>query len=892
MQILEKLSHEKNKFMIFGFELFLSDHDEDEFLDTLRRILKKELSTSSSIAIQSDQKSDGQNHMITPSKITQNITSSSQKERPIGMETIHNMQVQPPRLSSSSRGDKNEDVSDFNYEKEESNFDILSIKTLPNSEPDQNQEFSHRQSSSNKPVFETPMFNNERKSWTEVDESGNKYIYVNKETSLEEVQEPEKNYLRVQTADDGTQKTGAFLPSNNNIETKEQPPTQERTSIEAPQAQEPPADQASKVIPSTSVKVDFTYSFCKRGTDREAFLKGTSQAQPLTKSNENEPSQNNNSNVQNNNSGIENDRNSSASNGSNPPAFGTAAAPVQSTPSQTETKEKDPQPPAVIEIPKATQIANWSFRNDGFRNLLAAKPQAPTIMEQKEEDLASPTKNSLKGQENLSLPIVESSPQKSTDSPVFISKDPNSNRDKADSASPKGGLSPTGEKNSAYLGQLSKFVLHQDGADNHLGKIFAEYVSNGETGSHFSVSSPSSHPQNLPFSEELFEYAKRKFIKTMMNYGMQPMLLEEAVQRGDLFKELFEKYEKQSISDSTQCSLDTFKEEFQAQVDKHDFRLHDKSRLKEALKKASIMDSKKPQEKKSSLLKLQKIQTMRPEELSEIESQGSKSRISKYTKLSRLSEREEKKKNEMELTEKIYAAMKNFNGKLKKDLDKLIEEAIKEGDEVDKFTERALEDSLNTDFSQLLDILFNYGYFYDYKRVQENFQELIKTLNSEGQSMMSPRGEHRRSHYLKFKALLRHMRDDTAEITRDMCDVFNDLLTRENWGLISAYELFIQDWNREDLIDTLFAIYRTFSDNSMIEDIEEEQEKAKQSMDVILFHFKTRFDQKIYEKLVDLIRQGDTKTKELHDTYKKDKDEKKFVKDLTEYAREKIKRKL
>ena len=107
---------------------------------------------------------------------------------------------------------------------------------------------------------------------------------------------------------------------------------------------------------------------------------------------------------------------------------------------------------------------------------------------------------------------------------------------------------------------------------------------------------------------------------------------------------------------------------------------------------------------------------------------------------------------------------------------------------------------------------------------------------------MSPKGGNRRSHYLRLKALIKHMRDDAKEITTDMYDVFNDLLIRENWELIGAYELYIVTDDRDDLIDTLFVIYKTYSGSNEIEERYDEEVKSKQSMEDILFLFRTRFD--------------------------------------------------
>lgn len=146
---------------------------------------------------------------------------------------------------------------------------------------------------------------------------------------------------------------------------------------------------------------------------------------------------------------------------------------------------------------------------------------------------------------------------------------------------------------------------------------------------------------------------------------------------------------------------------------------------------------------------------------------------------------------------------------------------------------------------------------------------------------------------MRLKALLNHLKDDTWDINADMYDVFNDLLTRENWELIAAYELYLVTEDKEEFVDTLFVIYKIHSGSTQINDEEElrqEQYELKRSMETILFQYKSKIDSKIYEKLIDLVKCNDTKTKELYDVYRKDKEEKKFLQDLSQYALEKIKR--
>ncbi len=169
-------------------------------------------------------------------------------------------------------------------------------------------------------------------------------------------------------------------------------------------------------------------------------------------------------------------------------------------------------------------------------------------------------------------------------------------------------------------------------------------------------------------------------------------------------------------------------------------------------------------------------------------------------------------------------------------------------------------------------------------------RSILKNATIDGASVMSPKGGNRTANYQMLRAFLKHMRDDAKDITSDMFYVLDDLLVRENWELIGAYELYILDNDREELIDTLFSFYQVYSGTNQIEERADEQAKSKQSLGGVVFHYKSRFDQKIYDKLADLVRSGDKKIKEFHELYKIERDEKKFIANLNEYALEKIKR--
>lgn len=101
---------------------------------------------------------------------------------------------------------------------------------------------------------------------------------------------------------------------------------------------------------------------------------------------------------------------------------------------------------------------------------------------------------------------------------------------------------------------------------------------------------------------------------------------------------------------------------------------------------------------RAPVVKLKKVLTtmIGPDDgISETESRTNKSSKSKITRISRLTGREERIRQESELTDKIYSALASLNSKLKGDLDLLLEDAKKHGEDISPIVAKSLEEMLD-----------------------------------------------------------------------------------------------------------------------------------------------------------------------------------------------------
>lgn len=200
-------------------------------------------------------------------------------------------------------------------------------------------------------------------------------------------------------------------------------------------------------------------------------------------------------------------------------------------------EQPDPDPPKVsIQYDhRAIALGNMSFNPSGLRALMGMQKQTPIV----EQKIESETQESPIRPE--SKDVIPSVSEAALDSPTKdgLPLPKNFNTDQIVSeGSPdrnKGFIDTplNSQQMRAYIAQILRFVMQHDGADPKLAKLFSDVVTTAETGASSMKSFPS----------DMFKFAKNKFMKSLDNY-IQPILVEAIIERGDKFNGPLNRYNK------------------------------------------------------------------------------------------------------------------------------------------------------------------------------------------------------------------------------------------------------------------------------------------------------------------------------------------------------------
>lgn len=219
------------------------------------------------------------------------------------------------------------------------------------------------------------------------------------------------------------------------------------------------------------------------------------------------------------------------------PNFGNSSSiKVEITDVRAHTPPPNPAPERIDYM--AISEGHMSFNPSVLKILQNKQKQPPTIEEHKDEGelSASPGKNTAKKTINQSIsencmdsPIRErADSMKQFDIKPIATAECSPARSKTHYESPK-----SHQRNKGYLSQILRFVLQHDGADPKLAKLCSDIVATADTG----ASSVTSFPADM------FQFSKNKFMKSLDNY-VQPILVEAIVERGGDFNRPLNKYNK------------------------------------------------------------------------------------------------------------------------------------------------------------------------------------------------------------------------------------------------------------------------------------------------------------------------------------------------------------
>lgn len=694
--VLERLHEEQDKYLVTTFDLFLSDKDEADFLDTLRHIVakhrdrvaklradsleereKSEVSERSGVS----QKSDGRDNdfeILSVCTITQGENMSEVNTNTVGENTFKAYSAKTPAFHRDPK-----------------------IDSFHQSQGDERLEFTPENKKQQPTQFHSALHDDKRQSIGITD-------------SITEVRAKDESSPQNASSQVDLNVVSSFGQASTLVQSLAVPPVKDNPrpfafsfyhkppaatnptpapapviniQVEPPKENNAPAEPPKEDRPMTNGNDFSGFGFNDDAEKNSAtpsgnFFGGNSKKK-TEESRRNSASDNNGFNMLNKNLS-----DNFVGDTSVPPTFGgsntlnvthTTSEPVHS--SQHLDLEVNPKPAPTqavpFEVKNVAHLANMSFNPAGFKALKNMFP--PTIVEQKDESeaLGSPSKKDHSLTISQTEPLVSPTKDSSLHSPPRFPIEPITTAE----GSPlrRKPTTARGRQNKAYLAQILRYVLQHDGADTNLAKLCADLVASSESGSQGASS----------FPNDLLQFAKKKFTKRLSDY-LPPIILEAILERGQVFLPELVACNASGDLDALAAKLVWLSEE------NADIALYG-DKLKQTISTAMIDQAKKNQSltKETPIMKLKKIGTSM--ELADPESSHSVSEFSAkrstMTKASRISGREERRRAENELTEKIYASM-TANPKCRRALVELIEVAKRDGEHIEGFQRRTLEEML------------------------------------------------------------------------------------------------------------------------------------------------------------------------------------------------------
>lgn len=146
-----------------------------------------------------------------------------------------------------------------------------------------------------------------------------------------------------------------------------------------------------------------------------------------------------------------------------------------------------------------------------------------------------------------------------------------------------------------------------------------------------------------------------------------------------------------------------------------------------------------------------------------------------------------------------------------------------------------------------------------------------------------------------FSSLLKYIKNEKCNLNQNQYDFFMKKLEKEDISLIAIYEVYLQTYDLTEFTESLFIMYQSMGHEE--EEIKHHVDKALiQKQSTILYQYIQEFKSKrVYNKLLDSIKFGETRVIEAYEQYIKpedgQKDTAKFLEVLTDYAISKINRK-
>lgn len=178
-------------------------------------------------------------------------------------------------------------------------------------------------------------------------------------------------------------------------------------------------------------------------------------------------------------------------------------------------------------------------------------------------------------------------------------------------------------------------------------------------------------------------------------------------------------------------------------------------------------------------------------------------------------------------------------------------------------------------YYDLYEIIYSYEGNRDLRELERRLKEDILTVDLDNISVASasPRERKRMTAYHSFKALLQNLRFEN-EISEKQYKTYLYLYTEEDVTILAAYEVYQYTHDVSDFIDTLLLIEKVQyfkNESKYFEDISNFNDYVETQLKII-FTLKKYLKAETRAILEKIIRSGDTTVLQIHNDYKKNKD--------------------
>ncbi|KAM3129464.1 hypothetical protein pb186bvf_018456 [Paramecium bursaria] len=226
------------------------------------------------------------------------------------------------------------------------------------------------------------------------------------------------------------------------------------------------------------------------------------------------------------------------------------------------------------------------------------------------------------------------------------------------------------------------------------------------------------------------------------------------------------------------------------------------------------------------------------------------------------------------------------------DYDKMFKSVLEKCVYLDEVEKNKMIDFYNQGNQRVQEILDKYGKNYDINNIKNDINDLLIMQSKRTDHIQSPTNsaviDTKMQKLKNFKFLITYYYEDKTFSIRQMKG-FLYLYTIEDMSILAAYEVYCENKDQDEFIETLHQIYKIYSLDNIIDfdEIEQFDELIEQQLNIIFAYRRfLSLDQRT--SLEKNLRTGDTTLLNIFRDFVRSKLQKKFIEELCQFADQKF----